>query len=119
MGELQPFEVYEAIGAELEHEAVSPEQTVAGAPETGVAELGALGGVGYGIWEMTAGAMRDIEADEVFVVLEGTGEVELLQSGATVSRISLRPGSIVRLAAGMSTVWTVPERLRKFYIAIG
>ena len=31
--------------------------------------------------------------------------------------IELRPGSVVRLTAGMRTVWTVRETLRKVYLA--
>jgi len=119
VSDLEPFTAFEAFDTALEHEAVSPEQTVEGAPTTGVAELGELGGVDYGVWEMTAGAMRDIELDEVFIVLEGSGEVTLLQDGAEVAHLDLRPGTTVRLTAGMSTVWTIPERLRKFYLAVG
>ena len=46
------------------------------------------GGRMIGVWEMSVGAMRDVEADEVFIVL-----------------------------AGASTIWTVRQTLRKVYVA--
>ena len=52
--------------------------------------------------------------------VSGTG----FQSGATVTfdgpalpPMELRAGSVARLTAGMRTVWTVHETLRKVYIA--
>ena len=59
--------------------------------------------------------MRDVEADEVFVVLAGDATVEF--EDPALPPIELRPGSIVRLDEGMRTVWTVRETLRKVYIA--
>ena len=64
---------------------------------------------------MTPGAMRDVEADEVFVVLAGAATVEFDRPGAAADRAA--PGSVVRLEAGMRTVWTVRETLRKVYVA--
>ncbi len=52
-----------------------------------------------GVWEMTPGAMRDTEADEVFVVLVGRGDRRRSTIRALPS-IELGPGSVVRLAAG-------------------
>ena len=69
-----------------------------------------------GVWEMSAGAMRDVEADEVFVVLAGAATVEF--SDPALPPIELRPGSVVRLEAGMRTIWTVRETLRKVYVAL-
>ena len=68
------------------------------------------------MWEMTPGAMRDVEVDEVFVVLAGDATVEFVDPA--LPSIELRPGSVVRLEAGMRTVWTVRETLRKVYVAL-
>jgi uncharacterized cupin superfamily protein len=59
--------------------------------------------------------MRDVEVDEVFLVIAGHATVEFVEPA--LPSIELRPGSIVRLDAGMSTVWTVTETLRKLFIA--
>jgi uncharacterized cupin superfamily protein len=64
---------------------------------------------------MTPGAMRDTEADEVFLVIAGRATVEFVEPA--MPAIELAPGSIVRLEAGMQTVWTVHETLRKLYVA--
>lgn len=99
---VQPLATEVAPGAEV----------VAGTPTAGVTELARVGGVELGIWEMTAGTARDVEADEVFVVLAGDGELHG-EDGAT---IELRPGVVVRLAAGERTEWVVRETVRKLYL---
>ena len=68
-----------------------------------------------GVWEMTPGAMTDVEVDEVFVVLSGAATVEFDRARAAAHRA--RAGSVVRLTAGMRTTWTVHETLRKVYVA--
>jgi uncharacterized cupin superfamily protein len=88
-------------------------QRIAGTPRTGAASLGAFGGATLGVWEMTPGTMRDVEIDEVFVVLRGAGTVAF-EDGKIVT---LEPGDVVRLHAGQRTIWTVTEALRKVYIA--
>ncbi|MFJ7213684.1 cupin domain-containing protein [Amycolatopsis sp. NPDC098790] len=65
-----------------------------------------------GLWEMAPGTDTDTEADEVFLVLAGTGSVEF----ADGSVLRLRPGTLVRLHAGDRTTWRVTERLRKLYL---
>ncbi|GAA1825306.1 cupin domain-containing protein [Agromyces salentinus] len=118
--------VTDAASLALEHEPVPADQVVAGSPTTGYVVLDARGPgaddvdpVGsareIGVWEMTPGAMRDVEADEVFVVLAGDATVEFERPA--LESIVLRPGSIVRLDAGMETVWTVRETLRKVFVA--
>lgn len=97
----------------IEHETVPPDQTVDGHPHTGVATLGSFGGREVGVWEMTPGVMRDVEADEVFVVLSGAATVEF-DDGTTP--LTLAAGDVVRLAEGARTVWTVTETLRKVYL---
>lgn len=82
---------------------------------TATAELGSIAGVDYGLWEMSAGAMRDIEGDEVFLVISGTGRIEFDEP--LRDSIELVPGSLVRLEAGMKTRWYVTgSPLRKLFI---
>jgi uncharacterized cupin superfamily protein len=87
-------------------------EIVAGEPTASVLELDSVGSTDVGIWEMTAGTARDIEADEIFVVLSGAGTLTL----ADDTEIRLRPGLAVHLAAGEHTDWTITETLRKVYI---
>ena len=83
---------------------------------TAFAELGTIAGADYGLWEMSTGAMRDIEGDEVFLVISGKGRIEFDEpEHATVE---LSPGTLVRLEDGMKTRWYVDEApLRKLFIA--
>ena len=67
-----------------------------------------------GIWEITPGVVTDVEADEFFVVLAGQATLTIEDDGTV---IYLRPGSLVRLSAGMRTRWHVTETLRKVYLA--
>ncbi len=106
------IEISDAAAVSLELSAVAAEQVVSGLPMTGFAPLGEFAGQEYGVWEMTPGSMRDVEADELFVVLSGAGTVAL-DGVVTV----LTPGVVVRLAAGMETVWVVTETLRKVYVS--
>ena len=90
---------------------VPADQALAGAPATGLVELTDT----IGVWEHTPGTSTDVEVDEVFVVLSGSATVSFEEP--ELPAIELRPGSIVQLTAGMRTVWTVRETLRKVYIA--
>ncbi|GAA3881381.1 cupin domain-containing protein [Leifsonia kafniensis] len=103
-----------ALELRIELEAVAAEQRLAGQPHTGSATLGEFGGSEIGVWEMTPGAMSDVEADEIFVVLFGAGTVEFEETGETVL---LAPGDVMRLRAGQRTVWTITQTLRKVYFA--
>lgn len=103
-----------AIELGIELEAVPAEQRLAGRPYTGSATLGEFGGSEIGVWEMTPGAMSDIEADEVFIVLVGAGTVQFDETGETVP---LAPGDVMRLRAGQRTIWTITQTLRKIYFA--
>jgi uncharacterized cupin superfamily protein len=98
----------------LEHEAVPADQSGGGDPHTGIAELGKFGGLGVGVWEMTPGVMRDVEDDELFVVLSGAATVQF-DDGTPM--LTLGAGDVVRLAKGAKTVWTVTETLRKVYLS--
>ena len=113
--------VTDAASLPLDHEPVPADQVVAGAPTTGYAPLvgsaddGADAAGELGVWEMTPGAMRDTEVDEVFLVVAGRATVQFVDPA--LPTIELQPGSVVRLDAGMQTVWTVTETLRKVFIA--
>jgi uncharacterized protein len=82
-------------------------------PRTAVAELGALAGTEFGVWEIDPGITEDVEEDEVFVVLSGRARIDF----ASGEFLDLEPGAIVRLYHGERTTWTVRERLRKVYFA--
>lgn len=112
--------VTDAASARLTHEPVPAEQIVAGAPATGYLALDTSRAGEIGVWEMTPGAMRDVEVDEVFVVLAGAATVEFetaTSDGPHRDPIVLAPGAVVRLDAGMHTIWTVRETLRKVFIS--
>lgn len=99
----------------LAHEPLPAEDVVTGTPTTGACELTTLNGLGIGVWEMTPGTATDTEADEVFVVLSGRATIAFASSG--LPDLEVVPGSVVRLAEGMRTTWTVSETLRKIYLA--
>lgn len=116
MSELRPFEPRDVTEITVEQVAVDADQVVAGTPRTGSTVLAELFGAEIGVWEMTAGAMVDIEVDEVFVVVEGEASVTLLKDGVPTEVIELRAGTVCRLAAGSTTRWDVPRLLRKVYV---
>lgn len=92
---------------------LDPGTVVDGAPEAGSRALAAVSGVEVGVWQMTPGTATDVEVDEVFVVLSGSGTVSF-EDG---ERVDLGPGSVVRLRAGEHTTWVVRETIRKIYVA--
>ncbi|MFJ4175402.1 cupin domain-containing protein [Microbacterium sp. NPDC089696] len=112
---LAPGAVVDAGALSLAHQALPASEVVSGAPTTATAALGALGDIEVGVWEMTPGTATDIEADEVFVVLSGHARIDFVDP--PLPSIEVGPGSLVRLAEGQRTVWTVTETLRKVYIA--
>ncbi len=105
----------DARGLALAHEPLPADEVLAGAPTTAVHELATIGGVEVGVWEMTPGTATDTEADEVFVVLSGRATISFASPG--LPDLEVGPGSVVRLAEGMRTTWTVTETLRKVYVA--
>lgn len=105
----------DAIALDLAHAPLPADEVIAGAPTTAVHELATLGGVEVGIWEMTPGTATDTETDEVFVVLSGRATIAFASSG--LPDLEVGPGSVVRLAEGMHTTWTVTQTLRKVYVA--
>ena len=110
---MRPNSVAKAGSLFIEHEPVAPDQVLDGHPWTGAGRLGLFGDLEVGVWEMTPGVMRDVEADEMFVVLSGAAVVEF-DDGATP--LHLAAGDVVRLAEGTRTTWTVTETLRKVYL---
>ncbi len=88
------------------------DQVVDGAPGVRMSTLAHDGVMEVGLWEHSEGTSTDIEADEVFVVLSGRATIEV-KGGPT---LEVGPGDIGFLAAGASTVWTVHEDFRKFYV---
>jgi uncharacterized protein len=110
---VKPNSVVHAATQWLEHEPVPADQSLGGEPHTGTAELGRFGGLEVGVWEMTPGVMRDVEAEEVFVVLSGAATVGF-EDGSPA--LTLGAGDVVRLAKDTKTVWTVTETLRKVYL---
>jgi uncharacterized cupin superfamily protein len=113
--DLVPGSKVTAAGLILDRVSSADEQIIAGTPATAGCALGSIGGLEYGLWEMTPGTVTDVEADEVFVVIEGAGLLEFLDR--SMPALTLAPGVIVRLGEGMNTRWTVTETLRKFYLA--
>ena len=107
------IDLHAAAAVDLTHEPVAAGQVVEGAPTTGYAALGEFGGQEYGVWEMSVGAMSDVEEDELFIVISGSGEL-LLEGGETRP---LEIGVVGRLEAGQRTVWTVTSTLRKVYVS--
>ena len=75
--------------------------------------LGATGPGEVGLWEIDPGTARDVEVDEVFVVLSGSATVSV----EGWPDVAIGAGDVVRLRAGAATTWVVEERLRKVYVA--
>jgi uncharacterized cupin superfamily protein len=105
----------DAASVTLAHTPLPTDEVIIGAPTTAVHELATFGEVEVGIWEMTPGTASDTEVDELFVVLSGRARIEFIEP--PLPAIEVGPGSVVRLAEGQRTAWTVTETLRKIYIA--
>lgn len=88
----------------------------AGHPMTGASVLGGFGGLELGVWQMTEGAMTDVEGDELCVIVAGHGQLHRTIDGAEVVQ-ELRPGTVVELREGEKTLWVAFETLRKVYLA--
>ena len=103
----------DAADVELEHEPVAAGDVVEGTPTTGLLTLVESDDLEIGVWEITPGVVTDTEAAETFVVLSGAATVEFLDGGEP---LTLRAGTVGRLAEGARTRWTVTETLRKVYV---
>lgn len=115
MTRLAPGTAVDAATLALPLEPLPVGQVTAGAPSAGSVELAGIGDREVGVWEHTPGTSTDVESDEVFVVLAGSATVTF--DDPALPPVALRPGVVVRLAAGMGTTWTVHETIRKVYIA--
>ena len=104
----------DALSQQLTFEPVPANQVVEGSPLTGLFEVDTSPGGQWGVWEMTPGAMRDVEGDEYCVVIAGRGSVEREVMGEQVIH-ELSPGVVLRLVEGEHTIWRVSESLRKVY----
>ena len=100
---------------QLAPDPLDPDLVVSGDPQVRTTELAEDAAVAVGIWQHSPGVSRDIEADEVFVVLSGRATIEVAD-GPT---LDVGPGDVGMLAAGSRTVWTVHETLRKVYVVRG
>jgi uncharacterized cupin superfamily protein len=98
----------------LEQVSLSPDQIESGSPETRILELADFAGVSMGIWEHTEGVSTDTEVDEVFIVISGGATIEFTDDNT--APLEVKPGDIVRLAAGTKTRWIVRDHLRKVYL---
>lgn len=106
--------VFRLADVAVKHAPADPGDVVSGAPTLGTTPVTTLGdtGVEIGVWEMSVGAVRDVEVDEVFIVLAGSALISTSDLSVTVG-----PGDLVRLTAGTSTTWEVTSPVRKLYVA--
>lgn len=102
---LEPGSVVHAADVALEHAPVPPEQTIEGAPTVGGVALGKAAGAEIGVWECAAGTSTDIEVEEVSVVISGRARIDF--ASPALPSIEIGPGDVIRLEAGMKTVWAV------------
>ena len=111
---MDAVEVFRPGEVAVKHIAADARDVVSGAPTVGTTALTTLGdsGVEIGVWEMSVGAVRDVEVDEVFLVLAGSATIT-----AGAGTYVVGPGDLVRLTAGTETTWEVTSPLRKLYIA--
>jgi uncharacterized protein len=105
-----PVAVDEVI---LDEGELDPASIVEGSPVVTEATLWTSedGTILRGVWQITAGTVTDVEADELFVVTAGRATVEV----AGGPRLELAPGVMGVLAEGAHTTWTVHEPLRKVF----
>ncbi len=104
----------DAIAVPLTYRELRSDKVIAGNPRVGIAELGTLGGLGIGVWELSPSVSTDIEVDEFFIVLSGEAVVDFDDGSPP---LHLSAGTVGRLSAGSATRWTVTQTLRKIYIA--
>ena len=107
-------EVFRLADVAVRHAAADAADVVSGAPTLGTTPITTLGdsGVEIGVWEMSVGSVRDVEVDEVFLVLAETATITVAGESVPVGA-----GDLVRLTAGAETTWEVTSPLRKLYVA--
>jgi uncharacterized cupin superfamily protein len=98
---------------DLPWEEVVEADTLAGHPATRTLPLFTSDGpVEAGIWEMSEGAARDVEVDEVCLILAGRASLVINDAPP----VDIAAGSFVTLRAGDRTEWHVREKLQKIYL---
>lgn len=97
----------------LQYEDLPASKVIAGAPRVGTAELGQLGESTVGVWELSPSVSTDVEADEFFIVLSGSGTISFDDGSPD---LTLQPGTVGHLRAGTKTTWTITSTLRKIYV---
>ena len=100
--------VFDATSAALRFTDLPQEKCPDGVLATGVDMLGTTDALEVGVWEHPVGTSTDIETDEVFVVLSGSGRVVLADGRV----LELSPGTVGVLEAGTETTWQIDETLR-------
>jgi len=108
--------VAKALVENLDYEPVEADKVLAGEPTTGYRELGIWQGLEVGVWEMTPGSMRDVEVEEIFIVIAGEATLTRQVEGKDQS-VELSPGVVGHLEAGEENRWDVRVALRKIYLA--
>lgn len=106
------------LTVELAEEALDPADVLAGEPATAAAEIAAAplpggGTLSTGVWRCTRGRVRDVEADETFIVLSGRATIE---HDGTAYEVG--PGDVCVLPAGAATEWTIHEDLTKVFVIV-
>jgi uncharacterized cupin superfamily protein len=98
----------------LSDDPLPAESILSGSPATADGEIArsAAGDLVTGVWECTPGVVRDVEVDETFFVLSGRATFEAEGSDP----VEVGPGDVCVLSAGMRTVWTIHETVRKVYV---
>jgi uncharacterized protein len=102
----------DVFSTELPRQRIPAAETLNGFPTAGARVLHTIGSAQVGIQELSPGMARDVECDEVFVVLSGRGSIEF-HDGEVVP---LTPGTMIRLREGDRTIWHIAETLRKVYV---
>ena len=98
--------------SDLELDPLDPAKVLEGEPEVRVLPLHEAEDLEVGIWQHGPGVTRDVEYDEVFVVLSGRATIAV-EDGPV---LEVGPGDVALLRAGSSASWTVHETLRKVYV---
>lgn len=111
-GLLAPTGLFDSAGGPPGEDTV-PRGDVGDEPHVVTVPFAELDGVEVGTWAIDTGTARDVEGDEVFLVLAGIGRLTF----ADGSSIELQPGVLVRLRAGDETSWEIRSPLRKLYLA--
>ena len=104
--------VFDAPAVDVTLKPLPADKCPDGSVMTGSSVLARTDAYEVGVWVHEAGRSTDVETDEVFVVLSGSGRV-ILDDGRV---LELRPGVVGVLASGTATTWEIDEALRKVWV---